>query len=110
MRHLAEGFDLGNKLFGEGSSNPLAGKDLYAVGDIVSMFLNIAFVLSGIVLLFFFILGGIGLIGGAGQDNPQKAEQSKKTITSALIGFVIVFASYWIVKLIGKLVGIDGLI
>lgn len=76
------------------------------VGNLVSLFLNIAFALAGIILLFFIILGGIGIMGSAGEDNPQKAEQSKKTITSAAIGFVIVFASYWIVKLIGQLLGI----
>lgn len=80
------------------------------VGSLVSLFLNIAFVLSGLILLFFFIMGGIGLIGSAGESDPQKLEQSKKTITSALIGFIIVFASYWIVKLIGQLLGISDLI
>ena len=83
---------------------------LYAVSDLVSLFLNIAFVLAGLILLFFFILGGIGMIASAGQSDPQKAEQAKKTITSAIIGFVIVFTSYWIVKLIGSLLGIQDLI
>jgi len=87
------------------TDNPVSG-----VGSVVSLFLNIAFVAAGIILLFFFILGGIGLMGGAGQDNPQKAEQSKKTLTSAVIGFVIVFAAYWIVKLMGKLLGIENII
>ena len=50
------------------------------------------------------------MIGSAGKNDPQKAEQSKKTITSAVIGFVIVFVSYWIVKLIGQLFGITNII
>ena len=83
---------------------------LETVGGFVTLFLNAAFVLSGLILLFFFILGGIGMISSAGQSDPQKAEQAKKTITSAIIGFVIVFASYWIVKLIGQLLGISNLI
>ncbi len=110
MKNLSEAFDLGTKFFGENSGSPLASGNITNVSSIVSLFLNIAFVLSGIILLFFFILGGIGLIGGAGQDNPQKAEQSKKTITSAVIGFVIVFASYWIVKLVGQLLGMPDII
>lgn len=80
------------------------------VSSIVSLFLNIAFVVAGVVLLFFAIMGGIGLMGSAGNNNPQKAEQAKKTLTSAVLGFVIVFASYWIVKLIGQLLGIPHLI
>lgn len=106
MNRLA--FSIGDVFLG--NSAPSALKNPGGVSEIVSLFLNIAFVLAGLVLLFFFILGGIGMIGSAGQDNPQKAEQSKKTITSAVIGFVIVFASYWIVKLIGQLIGIPNII
>ncbi|MCX6704293.1 MAG: hypothetical protein NTZ07_02495 [Candidatus Woesebacteria bacterium] len=104
--------NIGDKLFGsKGVFNPSdTANGLVGVGGIVSLFLNAAFVLSGLILLFFFIMGGIGMITSAGQSDPQKAEQAKKTITSAIIGFVIVFTSYWIVKLIGNLLGISDLI
>lgn len=85
--------------------NPFVG-----IPKTISIFINIAFAIAGIILIFFLIFGGIGLIGSAGKNDPQKAEQSKKTITSAVIGFVIVFTSYWIVKLIGQLIGVDDLI
>ena len=104
--------NIGESLFG--GPNPLnegvGGKALGGIGSFVTVFLNVAFIGAGLILLFFFILGGIGMISSAGQDNPQKAEQAKKTITSAVIGFVIVFASYWIVKLIGQLLGVSDLI
>lgn len=103
--------NIGDIFFGD--SNPLnttVGQPLTGVGSLVTLFLNIAFVLSGLILLFFFIMGGIGMISSAGESDPQKAEQAKKTITSAIIGFVIVFASYWIVKLILQLLGIQNLI
>ena len=103
--------DIGQQFFREGIG-PVNNKllSLSGIGGLVSLFLNIAFVLSGLILLFFFIMGGIGMISSAGQSDPQKAEQAKKTITSAIIGFVIVFTSYWIVKLIGQLLGISDLI
>jgi hypothetical protein len=100
--------NLGNTLFGNSSTSVF--KNITGVGSVVSLFVRVSFVLAGLILLFFFIMGGIGLIGSAGNDNPQKAEQSKKTITSAIIGFVIVFASYWIVKLVGDILGITNLI
>ena len=103
--------NIGNTLFNgiTGAFNP-SGASLTGVGEIVTLFLNVAFALSALILLFFFIMGGIGMIGSAGKNDPQKAEQSKKTITSAVIGFVIVFVSYWIVKLIGTLFGITNII
>lgn len=100
--------NIGNTFFGNSSAKNF--RDISGVGATVSLFLNIAFVLAGLILLFFFILGGIGLISSAGQENPQKVEQSKKTLTSAVIGFVVVFASYWIVKLIGQLIGMPNIL
>lgn len=105
-RNLA--FDIGNTFFG--GSGATSFREIKGVGSIVSLFLNIAFVIAGIILLFFFIMGGIGLISSAGKNDPQKNEQAKKTITSAVIGFVIVFVSYWIVKLIGQLLGMPNII
>lgn len=105
MNKIAQ-IDIGSSFFGEANNF----KSLTGVGNTISLFVNLAFVLAGLILLFFFIVGGIGLMGSAGQNDPQKAEQAKKTLTSAVIGFVIVFASYWIVKLIGQLLGIDNLI
>lgn len=110
MNKLA--FSIGDTFLGNTNmlNKGVDGNPLGAVSGLVTLFLNIAFVLAGIILLFFFILGGIGLIGSAGQSDPQKAETAKKTITSAVIGFIVVFVSYWIVKLIGQFLGIEGII
>ena len=78
-----------------------------SVGDLVTLFVNISFTLAGVLLLIFFIMGGIGMIASAGGSDPQKMAQAQKTTTSALIGFIIVFTSYWIVKLIGSIIGVD---
>lgn len=110
MRELAQ-FNIGDKFFGGSNSIFNTGNtSVEGIGKLVSLFLNISFVVAGVILLFFFILGGIGMIGSAGQSDPQKAEQAKKTVTSALIGFIIVFASYWIVQLIGQLTGFTNIL
>lgn len=83
---------------------------LTGIGMVVSLFLKIVFVVAGLILLFYFILGGIGMISSAGKSDPKAAEQAKATITSAVIGFVVVFVAYWIVKLIGSLFGIPNII
>lgn len=106
MNKLA--LDIGSQLFGGTTAHPLA--DIKGVGSLVSLFLNIAFMVAGLVLLIFIIIGGIGLIGSAGDGNPENMEKAKKTLTSAVLGFVIVFASYWIVKLIAQLLGLQNII
>jgi hypothetical protein len=100
--------NIGQQVFGNNSL--FGGEDLGGIGGLVSLFLKISFVLSGVIILFFFIMAGISMIAGAGQDDPKKMEQAKTTMTSAVIGFVVVFTSYWIVKLIGQLIGIPDLI
>lgn len=62
--------------------------------------------IAGIILLFLLIGGGIGMIAGAGKSDPQSVEKGKKAATSALIGFIVVFCSYWIVKLIETVTGL----
>lgn len=103
--------DIKTYFFNQGQTGASTSQfqSLTGVGNLVSLFLNIAFVVAGIILLFFFIMGGIGMMGSAGQNDPQKLEQAKKTLTSALIGFIIVFASFWIVQLIGQLLGLQRL-
>ena len=47
------------------------------------------------------------MIAGAGKSDPQSVEKGKKAATSALIGFVVVFSAYWIVKLIETITGLN---
>ena len=77
------------------------------IGDLVSTGLGIAFVVAGIILLVSFIIAGFGLISGAGQNNPEKLEKGKQALTSTIIGFVVVFTAYWIVKLIQQVTGVE---
>ncbi len=51
------------------------------------------------------IMGGFGLLTSGG--NPDKVNAAKGKITSALIGFVIIFASYWLMKILEIIFGID---
>lgn len=98
------GVDIGKTFFGPNSKG---FTEQGQVGSIVSIIVANAMVIAGIILLIFLIGAGISMISGAGQNNPEKMEKGKKAATSALIGFVIVFAAYWIVQLIGKITGVN---
>jgi len=81
--------------------------DITEVGGLVSTIVSVALTLSGVIVLVLFVLGGIGIIAGAGGDNPERMQKGKQTISAAAIGFVIVFAAYWIVQLIEFITGIQ---
>jgi hypothetical protein len=108
MKKLA--LDIGDQFFGQGQVTGNNFETLGGVAGMVSLFLKISFVLAGLILLFYFLLGGFQMISSAGKDDPKTAESAKATITSAVIGFVVVFAAYWIVKLIGTLLGVENII
>lgn len=99
--------DIGTSFFGT-SENSLS--ELSDIGLLISRTVQLAFAAAGIIFVFLLIAGGIGIIASAGQDNPQGVEKGKQAVTSALIGFIVVFASYWIVKLIELLTGVSILV
>lgn len=67
--------------------------------------LNYVFVFAGLTLFIFLIIGGFGILTSAGSPDKMKAAQGK--ITSAIIGFVIIFISYWLVRIIEIMLGIS---
>ena len=77
------------------------------LGTIVSILLPYLFAGAGLLLLLYFLFGGLGLMLSRG--DPKAVQSAKAKITSAFIGFIIVFASYWIVQIIGKVLGLDAI-
>lgn len=72
---------------------------------IISHALPILFVLSGLILFIMFIWGGFEMLTGAA--NPKSQEAGKQRITAAVIGFLIIFASYWIAQIVQAIFGIS---
>ncbi len=81
-------------------------KTFNTVGSLTNVIVKNAFVVAGVIFLFLLIFGGFGYIVSAGNGDAKKMEQGKQAITSALIGLLIVFASYWIVQIVGIITGI----
>lgn len=97
------GVDIGKSFLGKGTFL----SDIKDVGKLVSILVSNAMVIAGIILLFLMVFGGISMIAGAGSQNPEQVAKGRQAVTSALIGFIIVFAAYWIVQLIGAITGIN---
>jgi len=86
-----------------GKINPFAS-DL-TLGGIISALLPYTFYFAGLILFIYLIIGGFGFLTSAGNPDKTKAAQGK--ITTALIGFIIVFASFWLIQLVEVVFGIS---
>ena len=75
------------------------------LGDIIGKLLPYVYVVAGLILLLMLIAGGIGLMTSAG--NPDKSKAAQGRITGALIGFVIIFVSYFIAKIVEVIFGVS---
>ena len=74
------------------------------IGDILSRLLEYVFPLSGILLFFFLVSAGFDLMTAAG--DPKKTEAAKEKLTSAIVGFIIVFTAFWIYQIVKYILGI----
>ncbi|MBI3397615.1 hypothetical protein HY045_04020 [Candidatus Woesebacteria bacterium] len=96
----------GQQGFGKGKFTHGINQDL-TIGEIINTLLPYLFIFSGLILLLMLIYGGIQLMLSSG--DPQKIKSAQSKITDGLIGFVIIFVSYWLVLIVGNVLGIDAI-
>ncbi len=68
------------------------------IGSIISVFLPYLLTLAGIILFGMLIFGGFTMLTGAAEKDA--AEKGKSMITNAVIGFIVIFAAYWIAQIL----------
>lgn len=100
--HIGEDFKIGgNKGIGEATGY-----------DSIGTFLSTAIipnvmVVANIILFIMIFASGFTVISSAG--NPDKNKNAKATLTASVIGFVIIFAAYWIMEALGIIMGYNPL-
>ncbi len=94
--------EIGNE-FKSPFSIETGGRD---ISDLIALGLNIAFAVSAVIILFMIIYAGFKVIQGAGSGNQQDAQKAQQAATYAVIGFVIIFSAFWIIKLIEVITGV----
>ena len=77
------------------------------VGELISTLLPNVYILAGIILLFLLIGGGFGIIVSAGKGMKEGVARGSKAVTAALIGFLVIIASYWIIQIISTITGLN---
>jgi len=75
------------------------------IGQIVSRLLTYIFPIAGILVFIYLLSGGFSLIFALG--NPEKIKKAQGQITNAIIGFLIIFAAYWIVQILEIILGVQ---
>lgn len=96
---------------GGGSNGPgidIQGPEGFAfegagIGAIIGQSLSYVFAAAGIGLLLMIISSGFSMMMSAG--DPKKAAAGKTALTNAIIGFILIFAAFWIVQIMGTILG-----
>lgn len=99
---MATSFDLGSKLLFQGTSATSAYPD---TATLINNILPNVYIAGGLIVFFMIVFGGFTIIANAG--NPDKMKEGTKTITSAIIGLLVLFASYWIIQIIQVVTGVQ---
>lgn len=77
-----------------------------SVGQLISTLLPNLLLGAGVVLFIIILVMGFRTVQGAGSGDAEAAAKGKRALTYAIAGFLLVFASYWIIQLIEFLTGV----
>lgn len=75
--------------------------------DIINIILPFIFTIAGLILFVMFVFGGFTIFTSTG--NEEKINKGKSMLVNALIGFLVIFAAYWIIQLLEFSLGIKFL-
>jgi len=78
------------------------------IGGIIGKIIPYIYTSAGILLLLYLIYGGFSYITSLG--DPKRVQVAKGKITNALIGFFIVFFSYFIIQFIANIFNIKPIL
>src|SRR5260221_386891 len=98
MLSLLAQVDLKTKLLLNPTDTAGVGARYSTVSSFLNLFIPLAFVISGIILLFLLIGGGFSIIASGG--DPKSAEKGKDAILGAVLGFFLIFCAFWIIQII----------
>lgn len=75
------------------------------LGEILTKLLKYALPLGGIILFFMIVASGFQMLT-AGSD-AKAMEKGKHQLTAAFVGFILLFVSFWLVKILEYVLGIS---
>lgn len=76
-----------------------------SLGDVISAILPVFISVAGLALFAYLLMGGIKYITSGGDE--KAVMEARKIITNAIIGMLIVFVAFWIVRILETILGIE---
>lgn len=74
------------------------------LGTVVSAGLPLVITSTGLLMFGYLLYGGLRYVMASGDS--KQIQEAVKTLTNAIIGLAIVFASFWIVRIIETVFGL----
>jgi len=68
------------------------------IGSVFSALLPYFYLIAGLILFGAIIISGFKFLFSAG--DPKKTAEAKGCLTNAIIGFLVIFLSYWLIQII----------
>ncbi len=99
------GRDLGQQLLLNPNTGKTVGSTFTNVSSFLNLFIPLAFIISGIILLFLLIGGGFSIIASGG--DAKSVEKGKDAILGAVLGFFLIFCAFWIIQIIQVITGVQ---
>jgi hypothetical protein len=101
VKAVDPGSNITNQDFDE--LNPLKISDpattLTTPGGIISQVLEFAFPIAGFILFIMIVWGGFEMLMGA---TSKKTDAGRQRVTAAVIGFFLLFISFWIIQIVDQ--------
>ncbi|MFA6184546.1 MAG: hypothetical protein WCT51_02600 [Candidatus Shapirobacteria bacterium] len=88
-----------------GKEGSFSNLENLTINGMVSGAISLVLIVVSLVFFFILVIGGLKWITSGGDE--KKVAAARAEITNALIGLVIVFAAWAIMKLIGSIFGIN---
>lgn len=80
----------------------------FPIGQLISIVLPNVLVLAGAIFFILILAGGVGMVAGAGKESSaQDKAKAQGAITYGVIGFLLVISAYFILQIVGKIIGVD---
>lgn len=88
-------------------STTIAEEPISYTNNVIQTIFNIFFIVGTIYFIWHVVLSAYHMISS--QGDPKKWEEAQKSLTYSVVGVVVVFSIFVILKFIGIVFGINGL-